>query len=87
MYLETTIWSMLLGVFGNPIVLGLFALLIFIAMLAVARVGLETAIVIIVPAMLLIVSTIPTLSDLKWLFLIIIGFIVFFAIFRIVKRG
>jgi len=83
--IEDLISTALLGAFGNPIVLGIFAIIFFIAIGAIFGLGLEGMMIFGIPAILLVTAALPVMLPLKIILLFAIGIILgvfFLAIVR-----
>lgn len=83
--IEELLSNMLLGAFGNPIVLGIFALLFFIVIGAIFGLGLEGMMVFGIPAILMITAALPVMLPVKIILLFGIGLILG-AFFLVVIR-
>lgn len=84
--IETLVGTAFLGVFGNPFILGVFFLIIVIAAIAVMRIGLEGGVIVMIPAFFLLFETLSGFETLKIIVAIAMGFMVMFAILRILHR-
>lgn len=84
--LETLIGGALNSAFGNPAMIGIIFLFVIIAIIAVAKIGVEAGAVIFIPALMLLFSSIPAWGVLKLVVMFLIGMIVFWMIWKAIGR-
>lgn len=84
--LEDLIGTAVVGAFGSPLILALFGVIFFIAIVAFFGLGLDGAIVIMIPAFMFLFTAVPTLSPLKILFGLAAGLLFAFMLLRIMSH-
>lgn len=84
--LEFLIYDTIYNVFGNPLILGGFLIVFFVAFAVALRLSFEALIIALIPAMLFVFDIIPIMSPLKYLAAIGIGIFVGFALLKLIRR-
>lgn len=85
MWLETSIAGALIGAFGNSFVLILFAVMFFVSIIAITKIGFEAGVVIMIPVLMLCFSIFDN-GAMKLLSGLGIAFLLFFMIMRLIHR-
>jgi hypothetical protein len=80
------ITNMLIGVVGNPLILGILGLVFFLAIYAFMRLDITAGLVFLFPALLVISQAVPILNPLVYLALLFGGLLFGIVLLKLIRR-